>query len=45
MGPIDLWTKEANGIWNHLLANILQNIFCVPLKKESNTGLEWHEDK
>ncbi len=29
---------------NCLIASILQNIlFCVQQKKETHTGLEWHE--
>ncbi len=46
LGPIDFYsifvhTMEVSGTWNHLVTNILQNIFfCVSQKIESHTGLK-----
>ncbi len=37
-----LWKSMATS--NYLIPNILQNIFCVQQKKETDTGLEQLED-
>ncbi len=48
-GPTDFYSRQkkldmgVSGTQHCLITNILQNIFCVPQKKETHTGLELNE--